>query len=451
MITLIDIANRLNNKKALKFDGRQYNWRPETIDDYTVPEFKITESNAKGANAKLKNKLSKVLAFIDEIKFIRAMKGCTIMPISVTSKSNLLIWGSKANVSNAIKLMEQIGLISLESNFYRFNAYTEIENVSKTYRYYYENELKIKDYCSKNNIETYQVKNMPCFKDARKEIPELDKTKVRFAAGLKLVKPSGVSKAEFEKEVMLCLFENYPPLQFHMLKADEINERFYRNYPEFRIRFSPKFTWNKDDTYIKKIGIRATNSMDNIKKEDRKKILQSYGFTLEKDINASVPRLTLSLNSGKWIPETEDIYELIFRDMEPEKEFTNEMREAIKKLFMRAYFDISDKQVIHHIWEKMDQDNLIKEDIAPTITKFRNSVIKVLGGKLYGGSEIFYIESCVYLMTLYDLLTSHHKVWQVYDCFYSTGEEDQELFVELISNGVRINFNEFIKVWPKIL
>ncbi len=450
MVTLIDIANRLNNKNKLDFDGRKYNWRPETVDDYTLPEFKIIESNAKGANGKLKNKLSKVLAFINEVKFIRATKGCTIMPISVTSKTNLLIWGSKINVSNAIKLMEQIGLISLESNFYRFNAYTDIENVSKTYRYYYENEVKFKDYCAKTNIESFEIKNMPCLKGERKGIPELDKTQVRFASGIKLVKPSGVSKAEFENELMLCLFENYPPLKFHILKADEINERFYSNYPEFRIRFSPTFTWSKDDKYIKSIGIRATNSMVNIKKEDRKKILQSYGFTLEKDINASVPRMTLSLNSGKWIPETEDIYELIFRDMEPENEFTNEMREAIKSLHMRAYFDTSDKQVIHHTWLAMNTENLDKDEYSITMNKFRNAIIKAEGGKLYG-SDIFFVESCVYLMTLYDLLCSGHKVWQVYDCFYSTGEEDQELFEEMISNGVRLNFNEFIKVWHKIL
>lgn len=40
-----------------------------------------------------------------------------------------------------------------------------------------------------------------------------------------------------------------------------------------------------------------------------------------------------------------------------------------------------------------------------------------------------------------------HRVWQVYDCFYSTGEEDQELFEYMISNGVKINFEEFMKMY----
>ena len=60
---------------------------------------------------------------------------------------------------------------------------------------------------------------------------------------------------------------------------------------------------------------------------------------------------------------------------------------------------------------------------------------------------IFYVESCVYLMTLYDLLSSGHRVWQVYDCFYSTGDEDQGLFEYMVSNGVKLNFEEFLKVY----
>ena len=101
----------------------------------------------------------------------------------------------------------------------------------------------------------------------------------------------------------MCLYENYPGLRFHIEKANEINEKYYKEYPEFRIRFQPNFTWSSDGLYINRIGIRATNSMCNLKKENRAEVLEAYGFTLEKDINASVPRMTLSLNMGKWIDE----------------------------------------------------------------------------------------------------------------------------------------------------
>ena len=198
--------------------------------------------------------------------------------------------------------------------------------------------------------------------------------------------------------------------------------------------------------------------MTNLKKEHRKDVLNEYGFTLEKDINASVPRITLSLNSGHWIDESEDMYELIYRIMEPNGVFTKEKREAIKKLHMRAYFDSGDKSVGHHTWLTMEQDGIDREDVCDKMSGFREAIIKAEGGKLYG-SDIFYIESCVYLMTLYDLLSSGHKVWQVYDCFYSTGSNSQEwgqgadsesLFKEMISKGVKLNFEYFLKTyWDK--
>ena len=76
-------------------------------------------------------------------------------------------------------------------------------------------------------------------------------------------------------------------------------------------------------------------------------------------------------------------------------------------------------------------------------------------GLVFGGARAadpglaFYVESCVYLMTLYDLLSSRHKVWQVYDCFYATGEEDQETFEFMISYGVKMNFLYFMDAYWK--
>lgn len=74
----------------------------------------------------------------------------------------------------------------------------------------------------------------------------LFQSKVRFASRLKLIKPIEFSKAEYEKQLTLCLYENYPRLRFHIMKANEINEKYYKDYPEFRIRFQPNFTWSDD-------------------------------------------------------------------------------------------------------------------------------------------------------------------------------------------------------------
>lgn len=449
MITLQEIASRLIDKKDYDFTVNKDNWEPHKADVYELPAFSIKESQAKGAEAKLRNKLSKVLAFIDLVKHKRLKSGCTIMPISVTNKENLAIWENEKGVSRAIAYMIEIGLISIESDKYQFGAYYEKDNKSKSYRYYKDNEDKLKEYCETRGIKAFIVKNKVYSMNEVKNIhTDIDKKKVRFASRLKLIKPADLSKTEFEKQLTLCLYENYPGLRFHIEKANEINERYYKDYPEFRIRFQPNFTWSDNDFYVSGIGIRATNSMINIKKEKRKEILKAYGLTLEKDINASVPRITLSLNSGHWIDESEDIYELIYRVMEPNETFTKEKREAIKKLHMRAYFDSGDKSVGHHTWLSMNQEQIERQDVCDKMEEFRNAIVQAEGGKLYG-SDIFYIESCVYLMTLYDLVTSGHRVWQVYDCFYSTGEEDQELFEFMISYGVKSNFEDFLNMYWK--
>lgn len=462
MITLEEIAGRLKDSKDYDFTINRLDWKPQGVEPYKAPKFNIKESKAKGAETKLRNKLGKVLAFINSMKYIRIKEGCTLMPISVTNKENLAIWGNEMGVSRGIAYMIEIGLISIENDKYQFGAYYEKDNKSKTYRYYKENEDKIKKYCEDHGIEMFVVKNKVYNTSELKKLHKgIDKSKVRFASRLKLIKPIELSRAEFEKQLTLCLYENYPALRFHIVKANEINEKYYKDYPEFRIRFQPKFKWSDDGLYVSGIGIRATNSLTNLKKENRKEVLKEYGFILEKDINASVPRMTLSLNSDHWIDESEDMYELIYRVIEPAGLFTKEKREAIKKLHMRAYFDSGDKSVGHHTWLTMEQDGIEREDVCDKMSEFRNAIISAEGGKLYG-SDIFYVESCVYLMTLYDLLSAGHKVWQVYDCFYSTGardwkeEEGQDesegklIFEEMISNGVKLNFEYFLKkYWNK--
>ena len=456
MITLEEIAGRLKDKTDYSFTVNRMSWEPQKVDNYVLPSFAIKESSAKGAETKLKNKLSKVLAFIDLVKHKRFKTGCTVMPISVTNKDNLAIWQNEKGVSRAIDFMIEIGLISVESDKYQFGAYYEKDNKSKTYRYYKENEDKLKEYCEDHDIQMFIVKNKVYnMSELKKLHTGIDKSKVRFASRLKLIKPIELSRAEFEKQLTLCLYENYPALRFHIVKTNEINEKYYKDYPEFRIRFQPNFTWSEDELYVSGIGIRATNSLTNLKKENRKEVLKEYGFILEKDINASVPRMTLSLNSGHWIDESQDMYELIYRVIEPTGLFTKEKREAIKKLHMRAYFDSGDKSVGHHTWLTMEQNGIDREDVCDKMSEFRNAIIKAEGGKLYG-SDIFYVESCVYLMTLYDLLSAGHKVWQVYDCFYSSGSDSQEwgqgadsekLFAEMISKGVKLNFEYFLKTY----
>ena len=158
---------------------------------------------------------------------------------------------------------------------------------------------------------------------------------------------------------------------------------------------------------------------------------------------SSVPRLTLSINEGRWIEEDIDIYELINKEFEPETEFSEARRDALKHYMLRTYFDMGTnkelgRNVLAIINEmKVKRPGVKKEDVDELIGNLKNAAFKALGSKTYG-SDIFYIESCIYLMTLYDLLTSGHMVWLVYDAFYSNGAEDEETFKEMIKNFLEV-------------
>ena len=445
MITLEEIYARLKKKSDSEEESENETndttdgWHPIVTDDYVVPCFNI---KGKGGGKPNRNSLSKILTFIDRVEHIRASSGCTIMPISTRSAANQQIWGNTKNVANAIEQMVLIGLISCEDSSYRFTRFKG-ESRSRTFRYYKENEDKIKEYCERNGIRKTVIENY------NKHIKKVRTLSIRvedvaFSSNLHLVKPDDCSISEFEDFLEVCLRINYPELTLHQHIADDINRMYYAQFPEFQIRFIPNFTWSSDNKYVRKIGIRATNALCGVHRTDRPEKTMKYGFTVEKDVTSSVPRITWSLNHGAWLDEDTDVYELIFRELGRSDPFTSESRDALKKLHMSAYFDSSEKNLTHHTWLKMDQTNIQENDIRSALSELRGAVIRAEGGRLYG-NEIFLIESCIYLNTLYDLLSAGYKVWLLYDCFYSDDGRNEIDFESLVRDGVRRNFMNYYR------
>lgn len=436
-------------------------WKPCALEGYETPQFKIPINNSNNSGNHTCEELSRVLAFIECVQRKRIKGGCTAMPIPTTSRKNLMIWGYPKKISRGIKFMIDMGLVVVHIDQWRFGVPFEGANYGKTYAYFEENERKVIQYCEEHGVHKCVVKNLEEIRGTQKQIAKVEsaieyidevktfaKAEVRFAKGLSLEKPNGVSDQDFEVYLYCCLYLNYPELALHQMKADEINEKFYKGYPEFKLRFRPHFTWNGNK--VVKIGIRISNEFCNQKKEERKALLEQYGFHLEHDVRSSVPRLTLSINNGRWVDESVDIYKLINDEFDPGSEFTEARREAIKHYMLRTYFDIgSEKElgrnVLSEIYKmKIDMPGVEKTEIDELMGRLREAAFRALGNKTYG-SDIFYIESCVYLMTLYDLLTSGHMVWLVYDAFYSNGEEDQETFTEMVKSSVRLNFGYFME------
>jgi hypothetical protein len=437
------------------------NWKPCALEGYATPKFEIPVKKSNNYETYKRAELSRVLAFIEYAQKKRIKGGCTAMPIPTTSRKNLMIWGYPKAISRGIEFMKEIGLITVHINQYRFGVPYQGANYGKTYAYFEENEQKVIQYCEEQGIYKYVVKNLEEIKGTEKQILKIesaiehidavktfDRSAVRFAKGLSLEKPDGVSGQDFEAYLYCCLYLNYPEFALHQMKADEINENFYKDYPEFKLRFRPHFTWQ--DNKVVKIGIRITNEFCNKEKVERKALLDQYGFHLQHDVRSSVPRLTLSINKGHWVDEKEDVYKLINEEFEPGSNFSEARREAIKHYMLRTYFDIgSDKElgrnVLSDIYKaKVEIPGVSKTEVDELMGRLREAAFRALGSKTFG-SDIFYIESCVYLMTLYDLLTSGHMVWLVYDAFYSNGEEDQETFTYMVRSSVRLNFGFFME------
>lgn len=166
-------------------------------------------------------------------------------------------------------------------------------------------------------------------------------------------------------------------------------------------------------------------------------MLDKYGFKFEKDITSSVPRVAYALNHGGWLKDDVDLYEEIYKEVEPEgseEDFKLE-REAIKKLFFRVYFDSTDNKLGYHTWQGMVQEGIDEDSVYNDMIKLRRAMENIIGKKRYD-NYIFYVESCIYIDTLHILLAAGYKVWLVYDCFYGAGFGTQEEFERMVLEAV---------------
>ena len=456
-MNIIDIAREIERKEkqTSSMSSNPFYWRPVECKEYVLPELKIPEVRSK---ASTKKKLGKVLAFIDMVKHKRLAHGCTIMPIATTNKKLISICGSQQNASNLVKYMINIGLLREEDTTYQYNASREEYNKAKTYRYYYDNELKVKHYCKENNINKYVVLNNKQLRSTvvqKLRIENFDNDRVRFSSQLHLLKPDNYSTAQFERYIEAVLYRNYPYLAYYQELADTMNETYYADNPELSISFTPNYTWNKGNKAITKIGIRATNELVSAKREKdgnenfygayKDDVLERYGLNLEKDVTSSIPRITLSMNKGRWISEDVDIYELIYNEYVTNHTVVQKfekVRPAIKKLHMRGYFDRPSTLGVHTRRVMANVRN--KEEVDTEMRRYQDAIIAAEGGTLYG-SEIFYHESCIYMDVLKELLDNGYKVWQCYDAFYAHKEGVlQEDFMEYVTKVVKEKANLYI-------
>ena len=456
--------------------------KPVVIDDYQLPVFNLTETRSKKCD---KEFYSKVLTLCDLLKYSRSNNKCTVIALPTTSKRLKSIFGSQQLVSRAINRLMVMGIISPEDETYQYNGINEKYNKSKTYRWYWENEKIFRDYCKENGINIYindelnfknfsssiplgdtnNINNLDINKQyipnstKVREITSFDNKSTKFSSKLHFMKPDNFSKDEFENYLMTLLYMNYPELSKFQRIADQINQNYYLKYPQFKIKYRPKFKWNPKA--VKGISIRATNHLCNAKKnkdEETKPlitykddVLKEHGLNLEKDVKSSVPRVTYLLNKGEWLDESIDIYLLIQEEFDFLKS-SNPLisdcdleRETIKALFMRCYFDGSDGQLGNHFCREHGiYDEEERECCYAALATLRKAIKAVIGDTFYD-NEIFFHESNIYLTVLLDLLEEGYFVWQVYDSWYARKDGvSQEEYEKHVTALVEKRANEYI-------
>lgn len=382
-----------------------------------------------------KNTLSKVLYFIDSKKHIRFTdkehNGLTVMGISVKNKKlKSICGGSIKQVSRLIDYMIQIGLLAEYDESYQYNSKN---NYSKQYCYSYHTELKVLEYCKQNGIEKSEHINGTKKILSSKNIIGINIADVKFSSKLNLQKPPNYSQKQFEEYLYSVLHHNYPNLKKYQDIANHIN----KTYDEARkIYYEPTFKWNSKNTSVIKIGIRATNSLCNCKKEFepkdlnrnflyRKDVLKKYKLNYSYDIKSSVPRVTVLLNTGVWLDSRIDLYELMAAEFNQmcSKEYlkwNSFNRKVFKKFHMLSYFD-SYNMISAHLKRRISLKTKYKRDdwvrLDDAMICYKKSVEIVLG-KLWD-NEIFFHESNIYLDVLFELVISRGTdVLMIYDSFY---------------------------------
>lgn len=429
--------------------SKKYHFRPER----PTKEVQFVEPNipASHKDKSQREMLSKVLAVIYLQQHLRFSDGITVVPLSTTNKKLISIFGSPRNVSRGIRYMIDRGLIALYDDTFQFNAYYEKLNRCKTYAWNYEAEQFIAEYCKANDINKFEISNVKHHRKTDYERPTtFEEAQVLFSSHRHLTKPDNWSTAEFEEYASVVLEENYPLLRYFQKKADKINSSIEN--PLLKVQFTPTFTWGGHNKYLKKIGIRATNGVVSYKKEKeeddrpgimyRQDLLDKTGCIYEYDVKSSVPRVTDALNKGKWNSDnSHDFYydvwlNYIKNNPSDEMPWDEDARKVIKSLFMRGYFDSEETVGLHTKYAlskkggyKKDEWNFVDE----TMTNFQKAIVDTLGSTY--GSEIFFHESCIYMMVLEELLNRGIKVVQIYDGFYTDKPvEDMNELIEKCAN-----------------
>lgn len=210
--------------------------------------------------------------------------------------------------------------------------------------------------------------------------------------------------------IMNSINKQYPQFIEYQKKLEKINDLNDKNIPtsHFDVNYSIK------NGCLSKVSARYANSLCNMKKDARALWCLNHGLTEEWDATSSIHSLSYAITYGK-LP-TEDMYKMYYEKTELSKKvpFTKGMRELVKSMMQRCYFDISAKAALQH-YKKTEGDNY-KEGFGELLQQLYTSMREVTNTY---DSEIFFFESCVMIDVIYELVVNRGcRVLPIYDGIY---------------------------------
>ncbi len=324
----------------------------------------------------------------------------------------------KAKESGLVKELDKDYVPGRMSKYYVFNRKKVNEVVFLHNKYNLKNTLEDNDLLCQRHRVSYSATTR-CTEPI--DAKTLKKVKIKERTLL----PAEYSDEQYIEAVK----QNYKHFKAVEAVNEENNEMVKRMFAgkgswKYLSRFTPTVRRSKNGR-VTKIGIRAANAVCNVPKAGsaytRKDLLEDTfdgGKVYEFDVKSSIYRITYYLNTGKWLENDKDLYQM----MSPYKFESNEDREAFKSLCMRLYFSASSKSSSAKLLKKLK--NTANDDITEEYEENARSQMDVLFknmrkviGKTYG-SEVFLYESSLYILLMNRLLKSGYKVVQVYDGFY---------------------------------
>lgn len=204
--------------------------------------------------------------------------------------------------------------------------------------------------------------------------------------------------------------KQYPQLKEYQEKLKKINEFNDKNIPcsHLDINYVIK------NGCLSKVSTRYANSLCNMKKDARALWCLNHGLTESWDATSSIHSLSYAITHNK-LP-TKDMYQLYYEKTELSKRvpFVKCMRDIVKSMMQRCYFDISEKAALQH-YKKAEGDNY-KEGYGELLQQLYTAMREVINTY---DSEIFFFESCVMIDVIYELVVNRGcRVLPIYDAIY---------------------------------